>query len=63
MRTSLLLIPSAPAISAQTRTGLLAFAQRVEAAATTNGRRKSYPILRQNALRVLVATSPDLQTC
>jgi uncharacterized protein (DUF1800 family) len=53
----------APAISAQTRTGLLAFAQRVEAAATTNGRRKSYPILRQNALRVLVATSPDLQTC
>jgi hypothetical protein len=51
-----------PAITSQTREGLVAFAGRVQSAATTNGRRKSYPILRQNALRMLVATSPDLQT-
>ena len=26
-------------------------------------KRRTYPIMRQNALRILVATSPDLQTC
>jgi hypothetical protein len=51
-----------PSITGQTRDGLMAFAGRVEAAATTTGRKKSFPILRQNALRMLVATSPDLQT-
>jgi hypothetical protein len=52
-----------PAITRETRDGLIAFAGRVESAATTAGRKKSYPILRQNALRMLVATSPDFQTC
>jgi uncharacterized protein (DUF1800 family) len=52
-----------PTISAKTRDGLLAFARRVEAAADQQWERQSYPILRQNALRMLVATSPDLQTC
>jgi hypothetical protein len=52
-----------PKISSGTRAGLLAFAQRVEAAANNASRKKSFPILRQNALRMLVATSPDLQTC
>ena len=37
-------------------------AQRVGAAATRTGR-KSYPLLSQNALRQLIAVSPDLQTC
>jgi uncharacterized protein (DUF1800 family) len=52
-----------PSISGNTREGLLAFAGRVEAAANTTGRKKSFPILRQNSLRMLIATSPDLQTC
>jgi hypothetical protein len=51
-----------PTISEKTRAGLLGFSQRVEAAATTPSRKKSYPVLRQNALRMLVATSPDLQS-
>ncbi len=33
------------------------------ALANERWKRRSYPILRQNALRILVATSPDLQTC
>jgi uncharacterized protein (DUF1800 family) len=52
-----------PTMSAKTRSGLLAFAQRVEAAADKPWEKKSFPILRQNALRMLVAASPDLQTC
>jgi uncharacterized protein (DUF1800 family) len=52
-----------PTISAKTRAGLLAFAHRVEGAANNESRRKAYPFLRQNALRMLVATSPDMQTC
>jgi uncharacterized protein (DUF1800 family) len=52
----------APAVSAPTRARLEAFATRCAAGANTNWKRRSYPILRQNALRVLVATSPDLQT-
>ncbi len=52
----------APSISAPTRGRLVAFAERCEAGANSNYKRRAYPILRQNALRVLVATSPDLQT-
>jgi uncharacterized protein (DUF1800 family) len=51
-----------PAVSGETRAGLLAFARRCEAGANQSWKKRSYPILRQNALRVLVATSPDLQT-
>ena len=52
-----------PAISRQTRAALLSFARRVEAGATEDWQKETYPRLRQNALRMLVATSPDLQTC
>jgi hypothetical protein len=52
-----------PAISNRTRAGLIAFARRVETGATDSWQKQSYPILRQNALRMLVATAPDLQTC
>ncbi len=51
----------APAISSATRARLVAFAERCDRGANTNSKRKSYPVLRQNALRVLVATSPDFQ--
>lgn len=52
-----------PAISAQTRDALLKFARDAAALADTRWKKASYPIQRQNALRMLVATSPDLQTC
>jgi Protein of unknown function (DUF1800) len=52
-----------PTISRATRAGLEAFAQRVDAGAGEDWRKETYPRLRQNALRMLVATSPDLQTC
>jgi uncharacterized protein (DUF1800 family) len=52
-----------PTITGTTRGALEAFARRVEAGAVKNWQKQSYPRLRQNALRMLVATSPDLQTC
>jgi hypothetical protein len=51
-----------PAVSAATRARLVAFAQRCDLGANSSWKRRSYPVLRQNALRLLVATSPDLQT-
>jgi hypothetical protein len=51
-----------PAVSATTRARLLTFAQRVSAAADKPYKRRGYFASRQNALRLLVATSPDLQT-
>ena len=52
-----------PTISAPTRNALVAFAKRCDVGADKPYKKKSYPPLRQNALRVLVATSPDFQTC
>ena len=37
--------------------------QRVEAAATHEWQQDYFRALRQNALRMLIATSPDLMTC
>ena len=36
--------------------------QRAAAAATEEWQQEGYAILRQNALRMLIATSPDLHT-
>ena len=52
-----------PSISALTRDELEAFARAVEDAATADWQQGSYRALRQNALRTLIATSPDLQAC
>jgi uncharacterized protein (DUF1800 family) len=52
-----------PALTPTTRAGLVRFANEAEALADERWKQRSYPILRQNALRILVATSPDLQTC
>lgn len=52
-----------PALTQTTRDALLRFANEAEALTDQRWKRRSYPILRQNALRILVATSPDLQTC
>ena len=52
-----------PALTPTTRTALLRFAREGDALADERWKQRTYPILRQNALRILVATSPDLQTC
>jgi uncharacterized protein (DUF1800 family) len=51
-----------PALTPRTRRELVGFAQRAAHAATEPWQQESYAILRQNALRMLIATSPDLQT-
>lgn len=51
-----------PTISKKTRAELLRFSTRVEAIAKEDWQKESYRALRQNALRILIATSPDYQT-
>ncbi|GIK77045.1 MAG: hypothetical protein BroJett022_07350 [Actinomycetes bacterium] len=51
-----------PTISARTRKELQRFARRVEAVATDEWQQGTYRALRQNALRMLVVMSPELQT-
>ncbi|MDP8943170.1 MAG: DUF1800 domain-containing protein [Actinomycetota bacterium] len=51
-----------PTISAETRARLLAFAERCQAGADRAWKQRPYRAQRQNALRMLIATSPDLQT-
>jgi hypothetical protein len=52
-----------PTVSRQTRGALVAFAQAALGEADQNWKRTQYPVLAQNALRQLVAVSPDLHTC
>lgn len=52
-----------PALSPQTHAALLAFARAALAdAGTQSWKRKQYPVMTQNALRQLIAVSPELQT-
>jgi uncharacterized protein (DUF1800 family) len=51
-----------PAISKRTRGELQRFARRVEDAAREDWQQGSYRALRQNALRILIVTSPEFQT-
>jgi uncharacterized protein (DUF1800 family) len=52
-----------PTMSQETRDALTRFAAEAGALADKKWKVSSYGVLRQNALRMLVATSPDLQTC
>jgi len=52
----------APPLSAQTHKVLHSFASRALADADRNWKKKQYPPLVENALRQLIAISPDLQT-
>ena len=53
-----------PTLRPETQRALLAFAKRATAdAGNASWKRSSYPVLIANALRQLVATSPDFQTC
>ena len=51
-----------PTITAKTEAELLNFARRVEGAATAEWQQSAYRGLRQNALRMMIAASPDYQT-
>lgn len=51
-----------PTISSETRKELLRFSRRVGQAAKADWEQGSFRGLRQNALRMMIATSPDLQT-
>jgi uncharacterized protein (DUF1800 family) len=52
-----------PAITQTTHNKLVQFARQVETSIEADWEESAYRALRQNALRLLVATSPDLQTC
>jgi len=52
-----------PTLTAPTRAALVAFSKRCADGADRSWKQRQYPVLRQNALRTLVATSPDFQTC
>jgi Protein of unknown function (DUF1800) len=52
-----------PPLSAQTRANLLAFSRRAGQGITADWEQVTYRILRQNALRALIPTTPDWQTC
>jgi hypothetical protein len=50
---------SNPRLSSRTRNELVSFGKRTDAAAVADWEKNAYKALRQNALRVLIATSPD----
>jgi uncharacterized protein (DUF1800 family) len=52
-----------PTLSQTTIDALTAFCEAVETAATENWEKHQFRALRQNALRMLIATAPDLQAC
>jgi hypothetical protein len=52
-----------PTISEATRAELAGFCDRVAEVATQPWQQEAFRALRQNALRMLIATSPDLMTC
>ncbi len=52
-----------PTITEETRTRLLQFGDEVAALATSNWMKSPYRAMRQNALRLLILTSPDYTTC
>jgi hypothetical protein len=52
-----------PDLSAHTHRSLHAFSRRAQRGITADWERVTYRILRQNALRALIPTTPDWQTC
>jgi hypothetical protein len=52
-----------PLLSGQTRGSLLAFSRRAQRGITADWEQVTYRILRQNALRALIPTTPEWQTC
>jgi uncharacterized protein (DUF1800 family) len=52
-----------PELSDETKANLLAFSRRAQHTITANWEAVTFRILRQNALRALVPTTPEWQTC
>jgi hypothetical protein len=52
-----------PSLTAQTHSELKHFAKRALSDAHSSWKKEQYPALVENALRQLLASSPDLQTC
>lgn len=52
-----------PPLSSATRRNLLAFSRRAQRGITADWEQVSFRILRQNALRALIPTTPEWQTC
>jgi hypothetical protein len=52
-----------PPLSGGTKRNLVAFSHRAQAGITADWQQVTYRILRQNALRALIATTPEWQTC
>jgi uncharacterized protein (DUF1800 family) len=52
-----------PLISSATRKGLERYANSVAASATADWQQEAFRLLRQNALRTLIATGPEMQAC
>ena len=52
-----------PTISIDTRAALTTFCRRVENSVSASWQRDYFRALRQNALRMLIATSPDMSAC
>ena len=52
-----------PTLTGHTQATLQRFAKRAMADANADWKKRSYPPLVENALRQLLATAPDLQTC
>jgi uncharacterized protein (DUF1800 family) len=52
-----------PTLTGHTQATLQRFAKRAMADANSDWKKRSYPPLVENALRQLLATAPDLQTC
>ena len=52
-----------PQLSSQTRRNLLAFSRRAQRGIKADWEQITFRILRQNALRALIPTTPEWQTC
>jgi uncharacterized protein (DUF1800 family) len=52
-----------PQVSASTRKSLERYAGAVDASASADWQKETFRLLRQNALRIVIATSPEMQTC
>jgi uncharacterized protein (DUF1800 family) len=52
-----------PELSAQTRSNLVAFSRRAQRGIIADWEQVTFRILRQNALRALIPTAPEWQTC
>ena len=61
--TSALQFWAQPTLTSSTTSNLIAFGNQIQQSVTANWQQSPYWVERQNALRTLIPTSPDWQTC